>query len=125
MVDGDTLRVRIDGVEERVRLIGVDTPEMASDERAAEPLAEDAKAYLEELVADGSVCLERDASERDRYERLLRYAWLSDGQMVSEALVAAGLGRVVTFPPDVKYHEARLLPAEHEAAAAQRGIWSE
>lgn len=123
VVDGDTLRVRLGGLEERLRYIGIDTPEMQSDERPAEPLAEEARDFNAGLVDQGRLCLEKDVSDRDQYGRLLRYAWLDDGRMVNEELLKAGMARVVTFPPDVKYHDSRLLPAQRAASRAGLGIW--
>ncbi|MCL4242118.1 MAG: thermonuclease family protein [Dehalococcoidia bacterium] len=125
VVDGDTIRVSIAGMEERVRYIGIDTPETAGSPRGEEPFGPEATDYHRKLLGDGPVCLERDVSDRDRFGRLLRYAWLEDGTMVNELLVAAGMARVVTFPPDVRYIEDRLLPAQREAARAARGLWGE
>lgn len=124
VVDGDTIRVRIDGAEEPVRYIGIDTPETAGSPQGEEPFGPEATDYHRQLLGGGPVCLERDVSNRDRFGRLLRYAWLEDGTMVNELLVEAGLARVVTFPPDVRYIEGRLLPAQRTAAEARRGIWS-
>ncbi len=124
VVDGDTIRVRIAGAEERVRYIGIDTPETAGSPAGEQPFGPDAAAFNEHLVGGRRLCLERDVSERDRYGRLLRYAWLDDGTLVNERLLEAGLARVVTFPPDVKYHETRLLPAQRAAMAAGRGMWA-
>ncbi|MCZ7577309.1 MAG: thermonuclease family protein [Dehalococcoidia bacterium] len=87
------------------------------------PSVPEAAAYNEELVDGRSLCLETDVSDRDRFGRLLRYAWLEDGTMVNELLVAAGMARVATFPPDVKYTESLLLPAQQAAAEAGRGLW--
>ena len=123
VVDGDTIRVLLDGAEEPVRYIGIDTPEPSHPTLGAEPFGPEASAFNEQLVGGGLLCLERDVSARDRYGRLLRYAWLEDGTMVNERLVEAGLARVATFPPDVRYIEARLLPAQRLAAEAGRGIW--
>lgn len=123
MVDGDTIRVRIDGVEERVRYIGIDTPELSHPTLGVEPFGPEAAAYNEELVDGRLLCLETDVSDRDRFGRLLRYAWLEDGTMVNELLVAAGMARVATFPPDVKYIESLFVPAQRDAAEARRGLW--
>ncbi len=125
VVDGDTIRVRIDGVEERVRYIGIDTPELSHPTLGVEPFGAVASSFFEQLAGGRRFCLERDVSDRDRFGRLLRYAWLEDGTMVNERLVAAGMARVVTFPPDVKYIEERLLPAQRSAAEAGRGIWGQ
>lgn len=125
VVDGDTIRARIDGVEEPVRYIGIDTPETVHPTLGVQPFGPEASAYNGELVSGRFLCLERDVSDRDRYGRLLRYAWLEDGTMVNELLLQAGLAVVVTFPPDVKYVEDRLLPAQRAAAEAGRGLWAE
>jgi micrococcal nuclease len=118
VTDGDTLTVRLaDGSRQPVRLIGVDAPE------GGQPFAPEAAALLARLAAD-RVCLENDITDRDRFNRLLRYAWTQDGVLINEALVAAGLATVVTFPPDVKHLESRYLPAETGARAAGLGIWA-
>ncbi|MGE5596830.1 MAG: thermonuclease family protein [Hyphomicrobiales bacterium] len=125
VTDGDTIVVDLVGREERVRYIGMDTPEVAGSPGGAEPFGSEASAANKDLLRDGRVCLERDVSERDRYGRLLRYAWLADGRMAGEELVREGLARVATFPPDVKYIDSRLLPAQREAQQAGRGLWGE
>jgi micrococcal nuclease len=124
VVDGDTVRVRLDGVEEPVRYIGIDTPELSHPTRGVEPFAREAASLNRELVDGHALCLERDVSERDRFGRLLRYAWLEDGTMVNERLVEAGLARVATFPPDVRYIEDRFVPAERAARESARGMWA-
>lgn len=124
VVDGDTIRVLIGGLEEPVRYIGIDTPEIRHPTLGVEPFGPEAAAYHEGLVHGRFLCLERDVSDRDRYGRLLRYAWLEDGTMVNERLVEAGMARVATFPPDVRYIETRLLPAQRLATEAGRGIWA-
>lgn len=125
VVDGDTVRVLLGGVEERVRYIGIDTPELSHPTRGVEPFAREAAELNEQLAGGRLVCLERDVSDRDRFGRLLRYAWLEDGTMVNERLVEAGMARVATFPPDVRYVDERLLPAQRSAAEAGRGIWGQ
>jgi micrococcal nuclease len=125
VVDGDTIIVRIDGAQDRVRYIGIDTPELPNFGNPEEPFARAATEANEALVEDGQVCLERDISERDSFDRLLRYTWLADGRLVEEELVRQGLAEVVTFPPDVKYHDSRLIPAQRQAREAGVGIWAE
>ncbi len=125
VVDGDTLRVVVGGEEERVRLIGIDTPEPDPPAPATpEPGAEAATAAITRLLAgDGRLVLERDVSERDRFGRLLRHAWVERGgrwQLLSLALVAEGHARVTTYPPDVKYVDA-LRSAQQAAREAGRG----
>ncbi|MCC7364676.1 MAG: thermonuclease family protein [Dehalococcoidia bacterium] len=124
VTDGDTIVVELDGREERVRYIGIDTPETGGFQQA-EPLGKEATARNRELLDDGRVCLEKDVSETDRFGRLLRYPWLEDGRMVSTVLLDEGLAEVVEFPPDLKYHESLLDPAQWDAQAAELGIWGE
>jgi micrococcal nuclease len=125
VVDGDTVRVLLDGAEEPVRYIGIDTPETVHPTLGVQPFGPEATAYNRLLVQGRFLCLEADVSDRDRYGRLLRYAWLEDGSMVNARLLEAGLARVATFPPDVKYIEDRLLPAQRAAAEAGLGLWGE
>ena len=84
----------------------------------------EASAANSQLLAAGRACLEKDISERDRYGRLLRYVWLSDGRLVEEELLREGFAALTTFPPDIKYIEERYLPALREARGAGRGIWT-
>lgn len=123
VTDGDTIVVTLDGREERVRYMGVDTPEVAGSPAGAEPFGAEASKFNRDLIGD-QVCLEAGLTERDQYGRLLRYVWLADGRFVNEELVRAGLAEVHTYRPDVKYEQSRYLPAQDEARAAGRGIWS-
>jgi len=125
VTDGDTIRVQFDGREERVRYIGIDTPEVRGSPGGPEPFGDEATEANARMVKDQEVCLERDVSDRDRYGRLLRYIWLRDGTLVNEELLRMGLAQVSTYPPDVKYVETRFLPAQREAQAARRGIWGD
>ena len=127
VVDGDTLRVSIGGQVETVRIIGVDTPETRDPQQPVMCYGPEATAFTQEMVnrAGGQVLLEKDVSERDRYQRLLRYVWLShpDGQrMLNEELVKWGYAQVSTYPPDVKYQD-RFLAAQREAREENRGLW--
>ena len=77
VVDGDTIDVTVDGVERRVRYIGIDTPETVHPTRGVELYGKDASACNAQLVEGKTVQLEKDVSETDRYGRLMRYVWLS------------------------------------------------
>ena len=127
IVDGDTIRVMVGGIEERVRYIGIDTPELnASSPATPDPYAEAATEANTRLLAGGRLVLETDVSERDRYGRLLRNVWLErDGTwtFVNLALVAEGYAQVSTYPPDVKYVDA-LLAAQRAAREDGRGLWA-
>jgi endonuclease YncB( thermonuclease family) len=116
VIDGDTLRVQVDGREERVRLIGINAPEKG------ECLADVATRRLRALTAGGDLRLERDVSDRDGFGRLLRYA--TGGSVdVNRTLVREGLAFAHAYPPDVA-HTAALVTAQEQAQRAKRGLWS-
>ncbi len=116
VVDGDTVDVRIGGREERVRLIGVDAPELGQG-----VWGERAREVLRRWVEGRVVRLERDVVERDRYGRVLAYVWV-DGRLVNEELLREGVAMLYTVPPNVR-HVERLRRAQEEARAAGRGVW--
>ena len=115
VVDGDT--ITIEGGY-RVRYIGIDTPEVHP---RLEAYGIEAWQANRQLVEGKRVRLERDASETDRYNRLLRYVYV-DSIFVNAALVRAGLARAKAYPPDTKYQDY-LEKVEAEARHAGRGIW--
>jgi len=121
VVDGDTLDARWGERVVRVRLIGIDAPEVTT---TVECFGREATARARALVPPGTVVgLEKDVSETDRYGRLLRYVWLADGRMLNEVLVREGYAQAVTYPPDVRYQD-RLLLAQRQAREAGAGLWS-
>jgi micrococcal nuclease len=123
VVDGDTIRVLLDGREERVRYIGIDTPESVREGTPVECFARRAAAENTRLVGGQRVRLERDAEARDRYGRLLAYVFrAADGRMVNEALVSGGYARPLTISPNDRYAE-RFEHAAAEARASRRGLW--
>jgi micrococcal nuclease len=121
VVDGDTIRVRINGRVEKVRYIGVNTPEVHHPSRGEEPGGQEATAVNTSLVAGRPVRLELDVQVRDRYGRLLAYVWVDD-VMVNAELVRRGYAQVMTIPPNVRYQEL-LLKLQREAREAGRGLW--
>ena len=125
VVDGDTLVVAFGGDDERVRLIGIDTPESVDPRRPVECLGKEAAAHLRGLVPNGTeVRLERDVEPRDRYDRLLAYVHrVDDDLFVNLAMVEAGYAEPLTIPPNVAYRE-RFSTAARQAREAGRGLWS-
>ncbi len=121
VVDGDTIVVRLDGRQQRVRYTGVNTPESVDPRRAVQCFGKEAAARNRALVEGKTVWLEKDVSETDQYGRLLRYVWV-DGALVNAELVREGYARAVTYPPDVRYAE-RFRALEREAREARRGLW--
>ncbi|MDK2892957.1 thermonuclease family protein [Methanohalophilus sp.] len=112
VVDGDTFVI---SSGEKVRLIGIDTPEVD------EPYYSEATYALSELVMGKQVLLEGDTSNRDKYGRLLRYVWV-DGVLVNEQLVRDGFAEAKAYEPDVKYQH-RFENAEEYAKQNRLGIW--
>ncbi len=124
VVDGDTIDVVVDGVEMRVRYIGMDTPEVHSGQ---EWLGPEAAAANADLVLGKQVVLEKDVSETDQYGRALRYVWLEDGDgwlLVNLELIRLGFASITTFPPDVKYVDALYVEAQDKAQEAGIGLWA-
>ncbi len=119
VIDGDTFVIESG---EKVRLIGVDTPEKAGPYTKEEPMGKEATAFSKALLEGQTVYLAKDTSETDRYGRLLRYAYLSDGTFVNLRLVEEGLAKAVEFPPDTAYAEV-FETAEAEAAQQNKGLW--
>ena len=107
VIDGDTIKVSIDGQVYTVRYIGIDTPETVHPDKAVERMGPEASAANARLVMGQVVRLEKDVSETDHYGRLLRYIWVGD-LMVNAELVRLGYAQVSTYPPDVKYQETFL-----------------
>lgn len=105
VIDGDSIEVIVGGEKEQVRYIGVNTPEYYSDEREE---AEWAAALNRNLVEGQYVLLVRDVSDRDKYERLLRYVFTSGG-FVNFELVKVGAAEVKEYPPDIACHDYLLL----------------
>jgi len=122
VVDGDTIRVVRDGVEEPVRLIGIDTPEMGFSGGIRECFAREASRFTARHLEGARVQLELDVEHRDRYGRLLAYVWL-DGRMFNEVIVRRGFASVATYPPNVRYVD-RFLTAERLARTEGQGLWS-
>lgn len=121
MFDGDTLELR-DGT--KVRLGGINTPEIGRDGEPSQPFAEAARRHLLDMAApDRPLQLRFDTERRDRYGRLLAHIFLADGTNVQASLLNGGLATTLVVPPNVWSHEcyARI---EAKARAARRGIWS-
>lgn len=121
--DGDTIQVVMDGHNETVRFIGVDTPETHDPRKPVQCYGKEASNFTEQLIGQNKVRLEADPlnSNRDRYDRLLRYVYLPDGTLLNQKLVESGYGFVTYgFPFEKKSLFAEL---EKQAASEGRGLW--
>jgi endonuclease YncB( thermonuclease family) len=116
VVDGDTIKVLVEGAKLTLRYIGIDTPEMGGAD------GKTAREQNVALVSGRTVRLEQDVSATDPYGRLLRYVWVGN-LMVNAELVRLGYARAVAYPPDTE-HQAMLEALHAEAEAAGRGFWA-
>lgn len=125
VVDGDTIDVVISSKIERIRVIGIDTPEIAGSGQAAEPFGAEASAKTKELLSFPYVRLLVDDSqgEKDKYGRLLRHVILSNGKNLGEELLLSGLAREYTYSSAYLYQNA-FRQAEAHARENKFGIWS-
>jgi micrococcal nuclease len=123
IVDGDTIQVDVGGRIEKVRYIGVNTPEVHHPRKGEEPGGRAAADVNRQLVSGHRVRLELDAQTRDRHGRLLAYVWIAD-TMVNAELVRRGFAQVMTIPPNVR-HQSLFLKLQREARDAGRGLWAE
>lgn len=137
VTDGDTITVGIYGTGYKTRLIGVDTPETVHPSKPVEFMGKEASDFTKTQLQDKKVWLEKDVSDTDRYDRLLRYIWLEEpsnienptyedvrDKMFNGILIRDGYANASTFPPDVKYQEyfARI---EEESREKGVGLWNE
>lgn len=124
-IDGDTIDVEIDGQVERVRFIGIDTPETRHPSKGVECYGKEASARTAELLAGKTVYLEEDQSQdsRDRYGRILRYIWMEDGTLFNQQLVAEGYAFEYTYETPYKY-QSNFKAAQASAREQGLGLWS-
>jgi micrococcal nuclease len=126
VIDGDTIVVAYGGQEYHVRYIGMDTPETKDPNEAVQWMGPQATAANAALVEGQTVFLEKDVSETDSFDRLLRYVWLMDGAawtLVNLELVRQGVAFAKSYPPDVRY-DSLYSAAQGEARTASLGLWA-
>lgn len=118
-IDGDTI---ITDKEERIRYIGMNTPETVHPSKPVEFFGQEASNKNKELVEGKTVELEFDIQQIDQYGRTLAYIWL-DSVMINAELVAEGYAQVSTIPPNVKYADFFVVLQE-KARINERGLWA-
>lgn len=123
VIDGDTLKVKMNGKEDTVRLLLVDTPETNHPRLGKQPLGEEAKQFTKKMIENAKkIELEKDVSERDKYGRFLAYVYV-DGKSLQEELLKNGLARVAyVYQPNVKYVD-EYEKIQKEAQKKGIGIW--
>ncbi|MEC0285543.1 thermonuclease family protein [Bacillus subtilis] len=123
VIDGDTFIADVNGTEERIRLILVDTPETVHPTKTVQPYGKEASAFSKKTLENQSVYLEYDKEKRDKYDRLLAYVFLKDGTSFNKILLEKGYARLAVFPPNIKYKD-EYKQAEEAAKNEKIGIWN-
>lgn len=123
--DGDTIAVDMEGKKETIRFIGVDTPETHDPRKPVQCFGKEASAFTKHTIGESRVRLEADrlSGNRDRYDRLLRFVYLPNGQLLNQTLVEEGYGFAITGFPHTKMES--FVNAEAEAKGRQRGLWGQ
>lgn len=126
VVDGDTIDVELNGIKQRVRLLGIDTPESVDPRKPIECFGKEASSKTAEIVLNKSVKLESDEtqSDKDKYKRLLRYVFLEDGTFVNELLIKEGYAHEYTYDAPYKY-QAEFKLAQTQAQTNKKGLWAD
>lgn len=124
--DGDTIAVLLHGQREKIRLIGVDTPETKDPRRPVQCFGREAAAWTKQTLRGHTVRIETDSSqgERDKYGRMLAFVWLDDGLFLNQALIEQGYAHEYTYASVPYKYQAVFQRAEREAEIGERGLWS-
>ena len=124
VVDGDTIRVLLDGKDETIRFIGIDTPETVDPRKPVQCFGKQASDFIKAKLTGKQVFLQNDITQtdRDKYQRLLRYVFLPDGTNVNLLLIQQGYAHEYTY--DVPYqYQAEFKASQQDAVAHNRGLW--
>ena len=121
VVDGDTIIIEMNGKQERVRLIGVDTPETKHPKKPVEHFGKEASAFTKRMVEGKKVTLEYDLEKRDKYDRLLAYVYLEDGTFINAEIIKQGYGFAYTRFPFKHLEDFRQH--EDDARSSGKGLW--
>jgi micrococcal nuclease len=126
VVDGDTIKVSMNGEKVTIRLIGVDTPETVDPRKPVQCFGKEATNKIIELLRNKIVVLEEDESQgdKDKYGRLLRYIFLPDGTNVNKALIQEGYAYEYTYRLPYKY-QGEFKEAQISARENKRGLWAD
>ncbi len=125
VIDGDTIQLT---TGQRVRYIGIDTPETKHPKKSVQCYGREAASRNRELVEGKKILMEKDVSNTDRYDRLLRYIYLQNPEATQEALfineylVEQGYAQALTYPPAVKYNQ-QMIDAQRVAQKEKKGLW--
>lgn len=126
VVDGDTIHVSVDGTNQTVRLIGIDTPEVVDPRKPVQCFGKEASSRAKEILTGKQVRLENDLAQgdKDKYGRLLRYVFLADGTNFNKKMITDGYAHEYTYNLPYKYRDEFKL-AEKDARINKRGLWAD
>ncbi len=126
VIDGDTIEVRINDVNTKIRLIGIDTPETVDPRKPVQCFGREASKRTSDLLLGKVVVLEDDKTQgdKDKYDRLLRYVFLSDGTNVNKSLIEEGYAYEYTYDLPYKY-QVGFKQAQVDAREGNRGLWAD
>ncbi len=126
VVDGDTVELKVDGRLQRIRLIGMDTPEVVDPRKVVQCFGREASARAHKLLENKVVRMEQDVQvgERDKYGRLLAYLFLPDGSNYAQGMITDGYAHEYTYQGQFYKYQAEFKQAEQEARDANRGLWA-
>lgn len=124
VIDGDTFEARIATSTEKIRMIGIDTPESVDPRRPVQCFGKEAGAHLQQLIINREIRLEDDQSgdDRDKYGRLLRYVYIEGDVLVNARMIEDGYAYAYTKFPFEK--RAQFLKLQTQARAGLRGLWA-
>ncbi|MEZ0209276.1 MAG: thermonuclease family protein [Candidatus Paceibacterota bacterium] len=126
VIDGDTIHIDMDGVDEKVRFIGINTPETVDPRTQVQCFGKESSERLKDLASGEIVRLEYDDTQsmRDAYGRLLAYVYLEDGQMLNRKMIADGYAYEYTYLTPYKY-QSEFRDLQNIARTSGRGLWNE
>ena len=126
VIDGDTVEIDYYGQTTKLRLIGLDTPEVVDPRKPVQCFGREASAHAHELLDGKKIILESDpvAGETDKYSRKLAYIFLEDGKNFAEAMIRDGYGHEYTYQSQAYKYQTSFKAAEAEARSSSRGLWS-
>lgn len=121
--DGDTIVVNMQGTDQTIRMIGVDTPETRKPNAPVQCYGPAASAYTKNLIGSQKVRLQSDelSTNKDRYDRFLRYVYLADGTFVNKKLIENGYGFYYPYFPFTLSEE--FAAAQQTAMQSNKGLW--
>lgn len=125
VIDGDTLKIKIGDTEDTVRLVGINTPESVDPRKTVECFGREASDKMKELVEGREVLVVKDPTQndRDKYQRLLAYVYLTDGTLLNQKMIEDGYAFEYTYIIPYEF-QTEFMDAEREARERGLGLWN-